>query len=184
MITVPTSVVPKTATIAKPVIVNDFVKEGANKLRVQSIGERFCLVVQLVAARDAADVLNEMSSVSSVSENLEWGRNALLKQLGHGDEDEDDDLVVTELDVSLKDPLSCARIKIPARGKDCQHFTCFDLETFVQYASRYATFKCQLCSKELNPKEISVCKRFQAILDKMDPEVDRYKLSKVGSIFV
>ena len=43
IITVPTSAVAKNAVIAKPVVIDKYVKQGANKLRVQSIGERFCL---------------------------------------------------------------------------------------------------------------------------------------------
>ena len=175
IITVPTDKVSKDAIVAKPVVIDDYVKEGLNTLRVQSIGERFCIVVRLVAVREMGAVLAEMSSVKNVEENLEWGKTALLKQLGHGDED--DDLVVTELEVSLKDPLSCGRIKMPARSMNCQHFTCFDLETFLQYGSRYNSFKCQICNKELNPDDVRVCKRFEQILAKCDPDADSCKLN-------
>jgi hypothetical protein len=175
IITVPTSAVAKNAAIAKPVVIDKYVKQGANKLRVQSIGERFCLVVRLIASRSLGDVLSDMSKIDDAAENLNWGKEALLTQLGAGDED--DELMVTELDVSLKDPLSCARIKTPARGRDCQHFTCFDLETYLQYANRYGSWKCQLCSKELNPREIKVCQRFQEILSKTDSETESCKLN-------
>jgi hypothetical protein len=146
VIPVPTNSVPKGAVLAQHVLIDDHANEGPNKLRVQSIGERFCVVVQLVALRSVGDVLEQLSVVSDPAGNLEWGKNALLKQLGHGEED-DEDLVVTELDLSLKDPLSCSRIKTPARGHNCQHFSCFDLETYLQYASMYSSFKCQICSK-------------------------------------
>jgi hypothetical protein len=149
VILVPTSSVPKGAVVARHVLIDEHANVGPNKLHVQSIGERFCLVVQLVALRSVGDVLKEVSAVSvadtAETENLEWGKNALLRQLGHGEDDED--LVVTELDLSLKDPLSCSRIKTPARGHNCQHFSCFDLETYLQYASMYSSFKCQICSK-------------------------------------
>jgi hypothetical protein len=177
IITVPTSAVAKNAVIAKPVVIDKYVKQGANKLRVQSIGERFCLVVRLIASRSLGDVLSDMSKIDDAAENLKWGKEALLTQLGAGDEDEDAEIMVTELDVSLKDPLSCARIKTPARGHDCQHFTCFDLETYLQYANRYGSWKCQLCSKELNPREIKVCQRFQELLSKTDSETESCKLN-------
>ena len=175
-ITVPTDKVAKNAIIAKPVIIDDYVKEGNNTLRIHSIGERFCVVVRLVAERDMGAVLSGMSAVSNLAENLEWGKACLLKQLGEGEED--DDLVVTELDVSLNDPLSCGRIKTPARSKKCEHFRCFDLETFLQYGSRYNSFKCQICNKELNPADIQVCKRFEKILAEAHPDADTCKLNK------
>ena len=122
IITVPTSAVAKNAVIAKPVVIDKYVKQGANELRVQSIGERFCLVVRLIASRSLGDVLSDLSKFDDAAENLKWGKEALLTQLGAGD-DEDDELMITELDVSLKDPLSCARIKTPARGHDCHGAT-------------------------------------------------------------
>jgi len=115
VIPVATAAVPKNSVVAKPVLLDDYVRDGENQLRVQSIGERFCLVVQLVASRDIGEVLAQISSDADPVENLQWGKDALLQQLGHGEDD--DDIVVTELEVSLKDPLSCARIKTPARGQ-------------------------------------------------------------------
>ena len=175
VVPVHTGNVAKHSVVSKPVKLDDHVKEGKNHLRVQSIGERFCLVVQLVTSRPLDAVLTEMSVVPEEAENLEWGKTALLKQLGHGEDD--DDLVVTELDVSLKDPLMCARIRTPARGKECQHFNCFDLGVYLQYAEKYGSFRCQICGKELNPQTVTVCKRFQTILQEVDAETDSCKLN-------
>ena len=147
MIPVSTSDVAKNGVIAKPVVIDDYVKEGPNKLRVQSIGERFCLVVQLISHRDLGEVVSDMSRIDDAAENLEWGKEALLTQLGVGDED--DELMVTELGVSLKDPLSCARIKTPARGQHCKHFTCFDLETYLQVSRARTHARTHTCTSAM-----------------------------------
>jgi hypothetical protein len=61
VIPVPSNPVPKGAVIAKHVLIDNYAEAGSNKLIVQSIGERFCVVVQLIALRIVGDVLKEMS---------------------------------------------------------------------------------------------------------------------------
>ncbi|KAA8493551.1 E3 SUMO-protein ligase pli1 [Porphyridium purpureum] len=63
---------------------------------------------------------------------------------GTGD---DDDLVVDNLVISLKCPLSLVRIKTPVRSTQCTHMQCFDLTTFVDYSKQTLKMDCPVCNK-------------------------------------
>jgi hypothetical protein len=79
--------------------------------------------------------------------------------------------------VSLNDPISCARIKTPARSTQCAHFSCFDLGAWLEFGASHHVFRCQICDKELNPQEVKVCRRFQEILRSTPPDAKSCKLS-------
>lgn len=51
--------------------------------------------------------------------------------------------------VSLEDPISRARIRIPVRGCTCKHPACFDLETFVTYACETDKWNCPICAETI-----------------------------------
>lgn len=54
-----------------------------------------------------------------------------------------DDGIETTLDkVSLKCPITQRRITIPARGRDCKHIQCFDLESYLKLNVDKGTWKC------------------------------------------
>jgi hypothetical protein len=53
----------------------------------------------------------------------------------------DDDVVTAEeLTVSLMDPLTSQRMRIPGKGTECTHIECFDLETFLRATLRATRF--------------------------------------------
>ena len=79
--------------------------------------------------------------------------------------------------MSLNDPISCARIKTPARSTQCAHFSCFDLGAWLEFGASHHVFRCQICDKELNPQEVKVCRRFQEILRSTPPDAKSCKLS-------
>jgi MIZ/SP-RING zinc finger. len=54
-----------------------------------------------------------------------------------------DDGIETTLDkVSLKCPITQRRITIPARGHDCKHIQCFDLESYLKLNVDKGNWKC------------------------------------------
>ncbi|XP_020286659.1 zinc finger MIZ domain-containing protein 1-like isoform X2 [Pseudomyrmex gracilis] len=54
---------------------------------------------------------------------------------------------VEDLKVSLKCPITFKRITLPARGYDCKHIQCFDLESYLQLNSERGTWRCPVCTK-------------------------------------
>ena len=65
------------------------------------------------------------------------------------DNDNDVQLETVELKVSLLCPLTKNRIKVPGRSIKCNHFQCFDLESFVKMNrnSKNPKWKCPICDQ-------------------------------------
>ncbi|KAJ3610738.1 hypothetical protein NHX12_022829 [Muraenolepis orangiensis] len=53
----------------------------------------------------------------------------------------------TSIKVSLKCPVTFRRIELPARGHDCKHVQCFDLESYLQLNCDRGTWRCPVCNK-------------------------------------
>eukprot|EP01054_Gregarina_sp_Poly1_P007795 Gregarina_sp_Poly_1__7794@NODE_440_length_8372_cov_344_424925_g359_i0_p1_GENE_NODE_440_length_8372_cov_344_424925_g359_i0NODE_440_length_8372_cov_344_424925_g359_i0_p1_ORF_typecomplete_len1270_score203_77zfMIZ/PF02891_20/4_9e03zfMIZ/PF02891_20/2_4e03zfMIZ/PF02891_20/7_2e16Chromo/PF00385_24/4_6Chromo/PF00385_24/4e08Chromo/PF00385_24/5e03zfNse/PF11789_8/0_38MRNIP/PF15749_5/3_1e02MRNIP/PF15749_5/2_1e02_NODE_440_length_8372_cov_344_424925_g359_i042018010 len=94
-----------------------------------------------------------------------------------GDDDDEDLMVVDSLNplstVKLTCPSTMCRIGIPARGYNCKHVQCFDLEFFVQSqrnAIHQARWKCSVCRKNCRPHELLVDAWQQQILAKTTEE--------------
>ncbi|RWS17762.1 zinc finger MIZ domain-containing protein 1-like protein [Dinothrombium tinctorium] len=49
--------------------------------------------------------------------------------------------------VSLKCPITFRRITLPARGSDCKHIQCFDLESYLIMNAERGTWRCPCCPK-------------------------------------
>ena len=57
----------------------------------------------------------------------------------------EDAIEQTAITVSLKCPITQQAIRLPARGRDCKHIQCFDLENFLIMNSRKASWSCPVC---------------------------------------
>lgn len=54
------------------------------------------------------------------------------------------------LKVFLKCPITCKRITLPARGHDCKHIQCFDLEAYLQINCERGNWRCPVCKYVLH----------------------------------
>ncbi|XP_067087161.1 zinc finger MIZ domain-containing protein 2-like isoform X2 [Osmerus mordax] len=59
----------------------------------------------------------------------------------------EDGVEQTGIRVSLKCPITFRRIQLPARGHDCRHIQCFDLESYLQLNCERGTWRCPVCNK-------------------------------------
>ncbi|KAJ8386032.1 hypothetical protein AAFF_G00178530 [Aldrovandia affinis] len=59
----------------------------------------------------------------------------------------EDGVEQTAIRVSLKCPITFRRIQLPARGHDCRHIQCFDLESYLQLNCERGTWRCPVCNK-------------------------------------
>uniref|UniRef100_A0A3P8U0B2 Zinc finger MIZ-type containing 2 n=1 Tax=Amphiprion percula TaxID=161767 RepID=A0A3P8U0B2_AMPPE len=59
----------------------------------------------------------------------------------------EDGVEQTAIRVSLKCPITFRRIQLPARGHDCRHVQCFDLESYLQLNCERGTWRCPVCNK-------------------------------------
>lgn len=56
-----------------------------------------------------------------------------------------DSVEQTALKVSMKCPITFKRITLPARGHDCKHIQCFDLESYLQLNCERGSWRCPVC---------------------------------------
>jgi len=79
----------------------------------------------------------------------------------------------TAIKVSLKCPITFKRINLPARGPDCKHIPCFDLETYLELNADRAQWRCPICNKPAVLEGLEVDQYIWGILNNTrDSEVD------------
>uniref|UniRef100_A0A672PTJ9 Zinc finger MIZ-type containing 1 n=1 Tax=Sinocyclocheilus grahami TaxID=75366 RepID=A0A672PTJ9_SINGR len=59
----------------------------------------------------------------------------------------DDGVEQTAIRISLKCPITFRRIQLPARGHDCKHMQCFDLESYLELNCERGSWRCPVCNK-------------------------------------
>lgn len=79
----------------------------------------------------------------------------------------------TAVKVSLKCPITFKRINLPARGPDCKHIPCFDLETYLELNADRAQWRCPICNKPAVLEGLEVDQYIWGILNNTrDSDVD------------
>ncbi|XP_071952219.1 zinc finger MIZ domain-containing protein 1-like isoform X2 [Antedon mediterranea] len=69
---------------------------------------------------------------------------------------EDTGVEQTAVKVSLKCPITFRRITLPARGPDCKHIQCFDLESYLQLNCERGSWRCPVCNKAASLEGLEV----------------------------
>ena len=57
----------------------------------------------------------------------------------------EDSVEQTAVKMSLKCPITFRRIVLPARGHECKHIQCFDLESYLQLNCERGSWRCPVC---------------------------------------
>ncbi|KAJ3351817.1 hypothetical protein GGF32_004074 [Allomyces javanicus] len=96
-------------------------------------------IVKRAAVEDVVAVL-EKRAVSVETRVAELRKDA---------QSADDDLVETSATVSLRDPLTFARITSPARCRATKHVDCFDAATFLAANEASPSWRCPICTARL-----------------------------------
>uniref|UniRef100_A0AAV2JLB2 SP-RING-type domain-containing protein n=1 Tax=Knipowitschia caucasica TaxID=637954 RepID=A0AAV2JLB2_KNICA len=73
--------------------------------------------------------------------------NSVAASAGNTTLNGEDGVEQTAIKVSLKCPITFRRIQLPARGHDCKHVQCFDLESYLQLNCERGTWRCPVCNK-------------------------------------
>lgn len=68
----------------------------------------------------------------------------------------EDGIQQTKTKVPLKCPLTFKRITLPARGAECRHIQCFDLEAYLQLNCERTTWKCPVCGSNAQLEGLEV----------------------------
>ncbi|XP_016658589.1 E3 SUMO-protein ligase PIAS1-like [Acyrthosiphon pisum] len=94
-----------------------------------------------------------------------------------------DDMSVDSITVTLKDPVSTQRMKVPARGKECKHLQCFDAKKFLQMNEQKQTWECPICKEQVKYENIEIDEFFYRILQssKLNEESENIILLNDGT---
>lgn len=77
---------------------------------------------------------------------------------------ETDGMHIDSLIWSIRDPLSKTKLELPARGKDCIHFQCFDAKQYLQMNELKQTWLCPICNKKAKYENLEIDEFFLNIL--------------------
>ncbi|KAF9076232.1 PINIT domain-containing protein [Rhodocollybia butyracea] len=85
---------------------------------------------------------------------------------------EDDDIIPGPQKVSLKCPLTLARIVTPCRSSKCVHIQCFDATSWFSVNEQTTTWLCPVCEKTLDVNDLIIDGYSESILKYCPDSVD------------
>lgn len=148
---------------------------GEHTLRVDasehgtSIAEFVLCVVQTRPDRVVGSILADCLKAPEASEQDARRLWTLLHAVESPPEKEGIQCV-SPLVQSLICPLTCARMRIPARGRQCQHLRCFDLEAYLVTSastSFHRRWHCPVCNQHLLPSGLAICRLTKRLLQEL-----------------
>ncbi|KAH3682548.1 hypothetical protein WICPIJ_006484 [Wickerhamomyces pijperi] len=95
------------------------------------------------------------------------------------DEDEEEIKEMSSV-LSLKCPLSYAKMKYPVKTIFCKHLTCFDALSFVQLQEQIPTWDCPICHQKVKLKELVISDYVLDIIKATDSNVESVELEANG----
>uniref|UniRef100_A0A674EJ19 Zinc finger, MIZ-type containing 2 n=1 Tax=Salmo trutta TaxID=8032 RepID=A0A674EJ19_SALTR len=140
-------------TSHKPLYLKQVCQPGRNTIQI-TVTACCCshlFVLQLVHRPSVRSVLQGLMKkrllpaehcVSKIKRNFNSGTTPGTTGLNG-----EDGVEQTAIKVSLKCPITFRRIQLPARGHDCRHIQCFDLESYLQLNCERGTWRCPVCNK-------------------------------------
>ncbi|XP_029158150.1 zinc finger MIZ domain-containing protein 1 isoform X4 [Nylanderia fulva] len=84
--------------------------------------------------------------------------------------------------VPLKCPITFKRITLPARGHECKHIQCFDLESYLQLNCERGSWRCPVCTKPAQLEGLEVDQYMWGILNTLNTaEVDEVTIDALAN---
>ncbi|KAF7312843.1 hypothetical protein MKEN_00968300 [Mycena kentingensis (nom. inval.)] len=136
--------------------------------------KKFYLVAQLVQVHSVANLVQALVATKFVSPGE-------VRQTMAASMTADEDIIAGTLKLSLKCPLSFARIAVPSRSRKCTHAQCFDAHSWYAVMEQTTTWLCPVCENALNWHDLIVDGLLAEILTQTPPSTDDVLLEADGS---
>ncbi|MCJ1388728.1 hypothetical protein MMC18_001577 [Xylographa bjoerkii] len=172
-----------------PVDITSLVKEGHNSLHVALIRVGPIVVDTDPIFATAVEVI-EIGSLSTVKGYIRHVETTMLERIRMRLKPADSDVEVLNGDITIDvvDPYSSSLIKTPARGADCRHYECFDLDNYLETrlgASKGSPcqpeqFRCPICNGDTRPQSLFIDQWFCEVL----AEIRRLDRLDIRSIII
>ncbi|KAJ3721454.1 PINIT domain-containing protein [Lentinula raphanica] len=143
---------------APPPVLNDFINyhTGPNRIELIYVNsqqpsqpKKFYMVVKLVESTSVTNL------VDNLKKNCFESSEKIQKQMQNSAV-EDDDIVAGPQKVSLKCPLTLARISTPCRSSKCVHVQCFDATSWFSVNEQTTTWLCPVCERTLDVNDLII----------------------------
>ncbi|CAI4845943.1 CBM_collapsed_G0053990.mRNA.1.CDS.1 [Saccharomyces cerevisiae] len=96
-------------------------------------------------------------------------------------EQDDDDIITTSTVLSLQCPISCTRMKYPAKTDQCKHIQCFDALWFLHSQSQVPTWQCPICQHPIKFDQLKISEFVDNIIQNCNEDVEQVEISVDGS---
>ncbi|NWI65538.1 ZMIZ1 protein, partial [Todus mexicanus] len=128
-------------TSHKPLHLKHVCQPGRNTIQITVTA---CCCVSTLSSRLQRLMLSLLFSIVG---KLKRNFSSVAASSGNATLNGEDGVEQTAIKVSLKCPITFRRIQLPARGHDCKHVQCFDLESYLQLNCERGTWRCPVCNK-------------------------------------
>lgn len=139
--------------------------------------EPYILYVYIVHARSPENLVTSIEKEGSHIP-IDVTKKAIQRDY---EQNQDDDIVMDTSSISLRCPLTYARMKHPMKSTACDHVQCFDGLSFLTMQERIPSWICPVCSAQLDQNLLAVLDYMCEILLKTSEEVDTVLLHTDGS---
>lgn len=138
--------------------------------------EEYALYLYIVDARSPEALVDYFKGKEHISEAAT--KAAIINDY---QQNQDDDIVMATSSLSLRCPLTYARLTTPMRSIECDHVQCFDALSFLTMQERIPSWICPVCSKKINPGHLAISDYILNILHTTSDEVDMVNINTDGS---
>lgn len=96
--------------------------------------------------------------------------------------EDDEELQMETMRMSLQCPISYCRMKFPVRSKFCDHIQCFDAQWYLEAQRQVPLWECPVCQEKLKLSDIRICDYTTEILNNCKNDNDeQVEIRKDGS---
>ncbi|KAK6439718.1 E3 SUMO-protein ligase pli1 [Oleoguttula sp. CCFEE 5521] len=161
----------------KPADITDWVRKVAGYQNQLSIcyaltSKRYAFTVHLVKSRTAEELTQRIRTARVIS------KQKVIDEMKQANADPD--IAAMSSKMSLKDPVSTMRIRIPIRSTVCHHNQCFDGGYFMLLQEQAPTWSCPICSKMVSFESLCVDKYFEEILSTTASSIEQVTIEPDG----
>ena len=158
-----------------PIDVTTAVKEGNNSLSTAVIGFQkdsnpsFAIGVEIIRFATEEQIRNNVRTLPSPEARQRITDRSFQV-------DPDIEVVFSQLTIDLTDPFTANLFVVPARGANCLHNQCFDLEVFLHSRNLEKpsepcgpdSFRCPICGADARPQSLVIDGFFVSVREQLD----------------
>lgn len=157
--------------------IKDFNRQFTINIVYSDAAEPYIVYLYVVDSRTPEDITKMIVESLNFIPSLTT-KEAIRKEY---ELNQDDDIVMATSSISLRCPLSYARMSYPVKSIQCDHIQCFDAVSFLSMQERIPSWICPVCSKKIDQQLLALSKYMEEILQTTTEEVDTVTLNPDGS---